>query len=412
LLRPRLTHLDQQANRFDARAIHPANKSAIFGAQDDADDDADVGSVQAAYRLSKLKHDLGDVSVSAIRYSGRAAFHVATALPRGLSFAGERIRTVVNLVAPLDGLSCLLLEFVGALPDLAALNAHPGAVSKVLPQHLRQVDAHRAAVTTRKDNADADLIDRHRRRATRADTDRVIVAVDYQRRALLRRQQRGTGVVLAVLPPPSDLHATRPVIAFKKIYFVPPPTETYTNDSEREAGKLIWFDSGLEYAITTLAGYLYSIDRLLPPDVAPPRTPYNVFISHGGPYMTHVDRLSELFEAVGLSPVVVARRPSMNLSVNAKVLRYVGICSAGVALATVEDEEQAAAEQRPRPNVEHEIGLMQTAPNIGDRIVYCKEAAVKFASNYAEKVWVPFAKESIQESFVPVLRELHAFGLL
>jgi len=199
---------------------------------------------------------------------------------------------------------------------------------------------------------------------------------------------------------------------FKGIYFVPPPTETYANDGERDAGKLVWFYSGVDYAIANLAGYAYSIDRLLPPDTAPPRTPYNIFISHGGATTTHVDAVAEMLEAVGLSPVIVARRPSMNLSLNQKVLRYLGICAAGIALATVEDEEEAAKLGRTRPNVEHEIGLMQTAPNIADRIIYCKEEKVKFASNYAEKVWIPFAKQQAQDAFVSILRELHAFGLL
>lgn len=191
-----------------------------------------------------------------------------------------------------------------------------------------------------------------------------------------------------------------------------PPTEAYANEGERKAGELVWFDSGLEYAIAILLGYAYSIDRLLPPDTTPPRTPYNIFISHGGATMTHVDAVAEMLEAVGLSPVIVARRPSMNLSLNQKVLVYLGVCSAGIALATVEDEEEAAGLGRPRPNVEHEIGLMQAASNIASRIIYCKESKVKFASNYAEKVWIPFAKEQARNSFVQILRELHAFGLL
>ena len=51
------------------------------------------------------------------------------------------------------------------------------------------------------------------------------------------------------------------------------------------------------------------------------------------------------------------------------------ICTCAIALATVEDET-TAHEQRTRPNVENEIGMLQTAPNIGSRIIYLKEPNV------------------------------------
>ena len=107
----------------------------------------------------------------------------------------------------------------------------------------------------------------------------------------------------------------------KAIQYLAPPGEPYANDAEREAGQLIWFESGLKFAVITLTGYRYSIARLLPPDTSPPRSPHTVFISHGGPTMVHVDRVSDLLTAVGLFPVVVAKLPSMNLSLNQKVLR-------------------------------------------------------------------------------------------
>lgn len=199
---------------------------------------------------------------------------------------------------------------------------------------------------------------------------------------------------------------------FKAIHFLAPPGVVYASSAEQNAGERIWFESGLNYAVVTLAGYRYSIDRLLAPDTPPPRSPQYVFISHGGPVMTHVEGVSQLLTAVGLFPIVVARLPSMNLSLNQKVLQYLSICAAGIALATEDDEAEAAAQHRPRGNVEHEIGLLQAATNINGRIIYCKEPQVKFATNYAEKAWIPFTKEQIEPAFVPILRELRAFQLI
>jgi hypothetical protein len=57
------------------------------------------------------------------------------------------------------------------------------------------------------------------------------------------------------------------------------------------------------------------------------------------------------------------------------------LCTEAVALASVEDET-VTNEQRTRPNVENEIGMLQTAENIGSRITYLKEPNVVFASSY------------------------------
>ena len=109
--------------------------------------------------------------------------------------------------------------------------------------------------------------------------------------------------------------------------------------------------------------------------------------------------------------MVVADLPSLGLSVNEKVLQYMEMCSGAIALATVEDET-VLGEGRTRPNVENEIGMLQTAGNIGNRIIYLKEPDVQFASNYAEKVWVPFTKERVQDAFTDIARELRAFGFV
>jgi hypothetical protein len=60
--------------------------------------------------------------------------------------------------------------------------------------------------------------------------------------------------------------------------------------------------------------------------------------------------------------------------------------------------------------VDHEIGMLQTMANIGNRIVYMKDRKVEFPSNYREKVWIPFDRDRISESFVPLVKELRALA--
>jgi predicted nucleotide-binding protein len=127
--------------------------------------------------------------------------------------------------------------------------------------------------------------------------------------------------------------------------------------------------------------------------------------------MTHVNTVRDFLIALGLAPVVVQEAPNLNLSINEKVRFYMSFCTGAIALATVEDET-TANEIRARPNVENEIGMLQTAPNIGARLVYLKEPDVQFASNYQEKVWIPFTKEKVQDAFIPITKELRAFGFL
>ena len=123
-----------------------------------------------------------------------------------------------------------------------------------------------------------------------------------------------------------------------------------------------------------------------------------------------IERLPfDLLDALDLTPVVSIFMPSLGLSVHDKVQKCMGICGSAVVLATP-DEETPAQTTRVRSNVEHEIGMLQSSPNIGNRIVYMKDPRVQFPSNFREKVWIPFERDRISESFVPLVRELRAFA--
>ncbi|GEM_PF-3051679 len=197
--------------------------------------------------------------------------------------------------------------------------------------------------------------------------------------------------------------------SFKNIFFIPPPWQQFASELEKATAELTWFDSGLRFAHSSLVGYRYSVERLAVEEPAR-STPY-IFISHGGPTLTHVYLVRDFLAALGLGPVVVRDMPNLNLSVNEKVRAYMGLCTGAIVLATVEDET-TAHEQRARPNVENEVGMLQMTANIGDRIIYLKESAVQFASNYREKVWIPFVKERVQDAFVDLAKELRGFRFI
>jgi predicted nucleotide-binding protein with TIR-like domain len=134
----------------------------------------------------------------------------------------------------------------------------------------------------------------------------------------------------------------------------------------------------------------------------------NVFISYGGPSITHVEAVCDLLNALGLKPVVTIDMPNLGLSVQDKVRKCMRICRSAVVLATSDEEAPQAA--RTRRNVEHEVGMLQTMANIGNRIVYMKDPNVQFPSNFREKAWIPFDRDRITESFVPLIKELRALA--
>ena len=204
----------------------------------------------------------------------------------------------------------------------------------------------------------------------------------------------------------SNSHA---LLGFKGIHFQPPPSKQYASESQAGQTMLLWFMNGLHFACSTLVGHRYAVERLAEEEPARP-SPY-IFISHGGPTRTHVDAVRDFIAALGLSPIIVADQPNLNLSLHEKVRLFMDICSGAVVLATEEDET-LAQEKRTRPNVEHEVGMLQVSQYIGGRIIYLKEAGVQFASNYDEKVWIPFDKSRAPEAFIDIARELRAFGFI
>jgi len=138
-----------------------------------------------------------------------------------------------------------------------------------------------------------------------------------------------------------------------------------------------------------------------------PSTNKRIFISHGK-HTPALDRVERFIRALGFVPVIVAREPSLGRSVDDLVEDQMTGCLCAIILATKDDEVQDYFQ--PRPNVIHEIGLAQE--KFRNRVIYLKEEGCKFPSNVQPKVWEDFTKESLENVFEKIVKELRGFKLL
>ena len=130
-----------------------------------------------------------------------------------------------------------------------------------------------------------------------------------------------------------------------------------------------------------------------------------VFISHG----TETKALTKVelyLRASGAQPIVVMREPSEGLAVDDLVEKRLSESDCAVILATA--DEEVAGRRQPRPNVIHEIGLAQQ--KLGEKIIYLKEVGCDFPSNVQPKVWENFTQDNMENAFMKITKELHAFG--
>jgi hypothetical protein len=142
-------------------------------------------------------------------------------------------------------------------------------------------------------------------------------------------------------------------------------------------------------------------------DVPSESTKVLAFISHGKDSKA-LDKLCRFVRELGIEPLVVKDQPSEGKAVDDKVAYYLDQADCAIILATGDDEIDGKL--HPRENVAHEIGMAQAKfPN---KIIYLLEKGAAFSSNISPKVWESFTKESMDEAFIAILRELKAFGIL
>ena len=137
------------------------------------------------------------------------------------------------------------------------------------------------------------------------------------------------------------------------------------------------------------------------------------FISHGK-QSAALRKLKEFIETLGIEPIVVKVKASLDKTVDDKVEYYLNQADFVVILATgddtVKDKITGEEKKQPRQNVIHEIGLAQkTHPG---RIIYLLEEGAEFPSNIRPKVWESFKQRNMMDAFLGIVRELRAYGIM
>lgn len=135
--------------------------------------------------------------------------------------------------------------------------------------------------------------------------------------------------------------------------------------------------------------------------------PVQAFISHGKNTVA-LSKLTEFLETLGIEPLIVKKRASLDKDLPDKVNLYLNQADFVIILATADDK--VGDKLQPRQNVIHEIGLAQKT-NPG-RIIYLLEEGAEFPSNIRPRVWENFKQRNMMNAFLGIIRELRAYGML
>ncbi|HEY54952.1 MAG TPA: nucleotide-binding protein [Dehalococcoidia bacterium] len=141
--------------------------------------------------------------------------------------------------------------------------------------------------------------------------------------------------------------------------------------------------------------------------------PPKAFISHGkggGALL----KLEKFIRELGIEPIIVKDRASADRTADDKVNDYLKEADFVIIFATGDDEIKVKGKDKgvfqPRQNVIHEIGLAQrTHPG---KIIYLLEEKAQFPSNINPKVYERFARQSMDDAFTAIVRELKNWGFL
>ncbi len=131
------------------------------------------------------------------------------------------------------------------------------------------------------------------------------------------------------------------------------------------------------------------------------------FISHGKEGGALL-KLEKFLKELGIQPILVKDQPNLDRTVSKKVEDYLGEADFVIILATGDDKVEG--KMQPRPNVIHEIGLAQKTH--AGKIIYLLENGAEFPSNIKPKVYESFARQSMDEAFIAIVREISKLGFL
>lgn len=201
-----------------------------------------------------------------------------------------------------------------------------------------------------------------------------------------------------------------PLSRFQSIKFHPPTSGSLGVESQ------LYCLMGLFTAKNQLLANKYTLERWLEDDDEQLKLQESkqatIFIAHGGQHSTSVtSRLKEFLNSLGVRPIIIEDEPNLGLTPNEKVKKYMSLCNMGVAIVTGEDK-LVNGEIHGRQNISHEIGMLQSADNIGGRIIILKENGVNLPSNYSEFVYESFSKKSLDKCYFRIIKELRGLGFL
>lgn len=137
------------------------------------------------------------------------------------------------------------------------------------------------------------------------------------------------------------------------------------------------------------------------------------FISHGRGEGALI-KLEKFVRELGVIPIIVKNQPNADRTVDDKVNDCLKEVDFVIIFATGDDEIKTKDKEKrifhPRQNVIHEIGLAQkTHPG---KIIYLLEGKATFPSNINPKVYYKFERNSIDDAFTGIVREMRNWGFL
>ena len=160
---------------------------------------------------------------------------------------------------------------------------------------------------------------------------------------------------------------------------------------------------------------ILGIEEEAPISIAPEEVfklvPPKAFISHGhggGALL----KLEKFIRELGVEPIIVKDQPNADRTVDGKVTDYLNEADFVIIFATGDDVIKGKDKdiRQPRQNVIHEIGLAQKIHP--GKIIYLLEERAEFPSNIKPKVYESFARQSLDDSFTAIVREMRNWGFL
>lgn len=198
--------------------------------------------------------------------------------------------------------------------------------------------------------------------------------------------------------------SSRNLAEFNGISYVPP------SSSATEVQHLIAFILGVMTAQQRLKGFLFTVENFIDESEKIKTGIYpTIFLSRSKKAEKLSEKLKLFLSNLGATVIDVIKLPNLNLSTSNKIAFYMKPCNCGIILVSA-DEILKSGEKRERPNIDHEMGLLEKDQNIAGRIIILKEESLILPSNFSEKSYIGFNRSNFSDVFIDLVKELRGFG--